>query len=190
VLVEAGFNESAALFANVAPGIFAVLGGVIALKMMDRLNRRTTFIAGLTLTTACHVLIGLASITLPVGNPVRPWAILVLVVAFVFSNATFLNVAVWVYLSEIFPLHMRGLGTGISILALWTTNAFLGLYFPSLVNTVGITGSFFLFAALGVVALIFVYTQVPETRGRTLEALEEDVSTGSIYIGSSMKRGR
>ena len=100
--------------------------------------------------------------------------ILVLVVAFVLSMQTFLNIAVWVWLAEVFPLHMRGLGIGISVFFGWITNGFLALFFPSLVAGIGITGSFFLFAAIGVVALLFVYTQVPETRGRSLEALEED----------------
>ena len=57
------------------------------------------------------------------------------------------------------------------------------MYFPSLVEGIGITGSFFLFAAIGAGALLFVWTQVPETRGRSLEALEEDVTTGEIYVG-------
>lgn len=187
VLIEAGFDQSAALIANVAPGVFIVIGALIALKMIDRMNRRTTFILGFALTTVCHFLIAIAAAVFPVGDPLRPYIILFLVVAFVFSMATFLNVAVWVYFSEIFPLHMRGIGSGISILALWMTNAFLGLYFPTLVEAVGITGSFYFFAGVGVLALIFVITQVPETRGRTLEALEEDVSTGSIYIGENKK---
>ena len=76
---------------------------------------------------------------------------------------------------------MRGFGIGVSIFALWTANGVLSLYFPSLVDSVGITGTFFLFAGVGALALVFVYTQVPETRGRTLEALEEDVTTGAIY---------
>lgn len=181
VLIESGFDQSAALIANIAPGIIAVIGGIIALRLMDRLDRRKTFIIGLSLTTACHLLIGLASITLPPGNPARPYVILFLVVAFVGSMQTFLNVAVWVYLSEIFPLHMRGLGIGISVLMLWITNGFLSLYFLPLVDAVGLTGTFFLFAGVGVLALIFVITSVPETRGRTLEELEEDVSTGAIY---------
>ena len=65
----------------------------------------------------------------------------------------------------------------------WTTKGFLALFFPFLVSGIGITGSFFLFAAIGVGALLFVWTQVPETRGRSLEALEEDVTTGEIYVG-------
>lgn len=46
---------------------------------------------------------------------------------------------------------------------------------------VGISGTFFLFAAVGVIALMFVITQVPETRGITLEKLEEGVSSGTVY---------
>ncbi|MCD1144779.1 sugar porter family MFS transporter [Kocuria sp. LUK] len=181
VLIESGFSASAALIANIAPGVIAVVGGFIALAMMDRLDRRKTFVIGFSLTTTCHLLIGIASVVLEEGNPLRPFVILALVVAFVGSMQTFLNVAVWVYLSEVFPLHMRGFGIGVSIFALWVANGVLSLYFPSLVDAVGITGTFFLFAGVGVLALIFVATQVPETRGRTLEALEEDVSTGAIY---------
>jgi sugar porter (SP) family MFS transporter len=181
VLVESGFDESAALIANIAPGVIAVVGGLIALAMMDRLDRRKTFIIGFSLTTTCHLLIGVFSMVLPVGDPLRPWVILFLVVAFVGSMQTFLNIAVWVYLSEIFPLHMRGIGMGISVFALWIMNGFLSLYFLSLVEWVGINGTFFIFAGVGALALLFVITQVPETRGRTLEALEEDVTTGAIY---------
>jgi hypothetical protein len=79
---------------------------------------------------------------------------------------------------------MRGLGIGISVFFGWTTNGFLALYVPTLIENIGITGTFFLFAAVGAVALVFVVTQVPETRGRSLEALEEDVSTGAIYTVS------
>ncbi|WP_309125221.1 sugar porter family MFS transporter [Kocuria sp.] len=181
VLIESGFEAGAALIANIAPGVIAVVGGFIALAMMDRLDRRKTFMIGLALTTTCHLLIGTFSFVLEVGNPLRPWVILALVVAFVGSMQTFLNVAVWVYLSEVFPLHMRGFGMGVSIFMLWVANGVLSLYFPSLVAAVGITGTFFIFAGFGVLSLIFVHTQVPETRGRTLEALEEDVSTGAIY---------
>ncbi|MDQ1059977.1 major inositol transporter-like SP family MFS transporter [Arthrobacter globiformis] len=182
VLVEAGFSSSGALIANIAPGVIAVVGGIIALTMMQRVNRRTTLLLGFTLTTICHFLIGIASIALPVGNPARPFVILFLVVAFVGSMQTFLNIAVWVMLSEIFPLHIRGFAIGVSIFCLWIANAFLGLFFPTLVASVGITGTFFMFGVVGILALIFIYTQVPETRGRTLEALEEDVTTGAIYL--------
>ncbi|WP_237225138.1 sugar porter family MFS transporter [Rothia nasisuis] len=182
VLIESGFAANAALIANIAPGVVAVIGGFIALYMMDRVDRRKTFAIGLTLTTTCHVLIGVFSMVLPVGNAARPFVLLFLVVAFVASMQTFLNVAVWVWLAEIFPLHMRGIGIGVSVFFGWTVNGFLALFFPTLIEGLGITGVFFLFAGIGALALLFVVTQVPETRGRTLEALEEDVTTGAIYV--------
>jgi major inositol transporter-like SP family MFS transporter len=190
VLIEAGFTADAALVANISAGVAAVVGGLIALYNMDRLDRRKTFVIGLSLTTTCHFLIGIASMLLPVGNPLRPYVLLFLVVAFVFSMQTFLNVAVWVWLAEIFPLHMRGLGIGIAVFFGWSTNAVLALFFPALVEGIGITGVFFLFAGIGVAALIFVITQVPETRGRSLESLEEDVETGAIYNFRKASRAR
>ncbi|KAB1658027.1 sugar porter family MFS transporter [Pseudoclavibacter chungangensis] len=191
VLIESGFDESAALIANIAPGIVAVIGGFIALYMMDRVDRRKTFAIGLTLTTTSHLLIGFASMLLPVGNPARPFVILALVVLFVLSMQTFLNVAVWVWLAEAFPLHMRGLGIGVSVFFGWTTNGFLSLFFPSLIAAVGITGAFFIFAGVGAIALLFVITQVPETRGVTLEKLEVGVTTGAIFtVPATRKRRR
>ncbi|WP_347755583.1 sugar porter family MFS transporter [Agrococcus sp. ProA11] len=181
VLVESGFSEQAALVANIAPGVIGVIGGFIALWMMDRVDRRTTFLLGFGLTTVFHLLIGIASVLLEPGNPIRPFVILVLVVAFVGSIQTFLNVATWVYLSEIFPLRMRGLGIGIAASANWVINGTLALWFPTLVEATGITGTFFLFAAVGALAVLFVATQVPETRGRTLEGLEADITSGSAY---------
>ncbi|NHI16281.1 sugar porter family MFS transporter [Microbacterium excoecariae] len=184
ILTESGFEQNAALIANIAPGVIAVVGGVIALYLMDRVDRRKTIITGFTLTTISHVLIGVASMVLPEDSAARPFVILALVVIFVGSMQTFLNIAVWVYIAEVFPLHMRGVGTGVSIFMLWITNGFLSLYFPSMVEGMGITGTFFLFAGVGVVALIFVITQLPETRGRTLEQLEEGVTTGTIFTMS------
>ncbi|WP_200792248.1 sugar porter family MFS transporter [Agrococcus sp. Marseille-P2731] len=184
VLVEAGFEQTAALIANIAPGVIAVIGGLIALRLMDRLDRRTTLLAGFSLTTACHLLIGGASLLLQPGDPLRPWVILVLVVAFVGSMQTFLNVATWVYLSEIFPLHMRGVGIGVAVFAHWIANGTIALTFPSLVAGVGITGTFFLFAGVGALALAFIATQVPETRGRTLESLEADIASGAVFSRS------
>ncbi|KAA9394290.1 sugar porter family MFS transporter [Kocuria coralli] len=182
ILIEAGFSGDAALIANISAGVAAVVGGFIALYNMDRLDRRLTFAIGLTLTTTCHLLIGISSIVMPEDAAYRPYVLLLLIVAFVFSMQTFLNVAVWVWLAEIFPLHMRGLGIGISVFFGWTTNGLLALFVPTLISTIHITGTFFLFAAVGLLALLFVVRFVPETRGITLEKLEEDVSTGAIHI--------
>ncbi|MGO3090378.1 MAG: sugar porter family MFS transporter [Galactobacter sp.] len=181
VLIESGFDSSAALIAQIGPGIIAVVGGIIALMMMDRFDRRKTFLTGLTLTTVSHVLIAVSANVFPVGNAARPYVILLLVIIFVGSMQTFLNVAVWVYISEIFPLRMRGFGSGVSIFFLWIVNGFLSLFFASLLEGLGLTGTFALFAVLGALSWVFVKFAVPETRGHTLEQLDEAVTTGAIY---------
>ena len=180
VLEESGFSETAALLANTVFGLAAVIGGIIALRNMDRMDRRKTFFIGLSLTTICHCLVGIAGMLLPEGNPARPYVILVLVTLFVLSMQSFLNIAVWVWLAEIFPLEIRGLAIGIAVFFGWFVNGLLALYVPTLLNALGL-GTFFLFAVIGVIMLGFLWHEVPETRGRSLESLEEDLLDGEIY---------
>jgi major inositol transporter-like SP family MFS transporter len=180
VLEESGFTEAAALIANTVFGLAAVIGGIFALRNMDRMDRRKTFFIGLFLTTICHCLTGIAGMLLPAGNPARPYVIAVLVTLFVLSMQSFLNIAVWVWLAEIFPLEIRGLAIGIAVFFGWFVNGLLALYVPTLLNALGL-GTFFLFAAIGVIMLGFLWHEVPETRGRSLESLEEDLLDGEIY---------
>lgn len=180
LLAESGFSESMLGWVNIAPGVIAVIGGAIALSLMDRINRRTNFLYGTGLTALSHVLIAIAMTLLPVGNVARPWVFLALIVVLIGSIQLFLNIAVWVYLSEVFPLHMRGIGMGISVFVLWVANGTLALLVPSIVGTLGM-GLFILFAIANVLSFLFVLKFVPETRGRSLEELEEDVTTGAIY---------
>lgn len=181
VLEESGMSAEMAVVANIAFGAVAVIGGLIALRNMDRLDRRTTFIIGLSLTTTFHILIAVAGSLLPEGNSVRPVAIMILVVGFVLSMQTFLNVAVWVWLAEIFPVRMKGIGTGIAVFFGWGINGVLALFFPALVSGVGITVTFLIFAVVGAFALGFVAKFVPETRGRSLEELDQAIFSGQIF---------
>jgi len=180
VLEASGFSEEKALVAATFFGLAAVIGGIIALRNMDRLDRRKTFFIGLFLTTICHCLVGIAGLVIPVDNPIRPYVIAVLVFCFVLSMQSFLNIAVWVWLAEIFPLAIRGLAIGIAVFFGWFVNGLLALFIPSLVDSLGIS-TFFLFAILGVILLGFLWHEVPETRGRSLETLEEGLLDGSIY---------
>ncbi|CAM2792023.1 sugar porter family MFS transporter [Actinomyces slackii] len=180
VLEEAGFGRGGALIANIAPAAISVITAIIALQMMDRFSRRKTFLWGYGLVAFSHVLIGTTAELMPEGGA-KPYVLLFLIVFFVGSMQLCLNVATWVTLSEIFPLKMRAFGMGVSVFILWMTNSALGLFFPTLIATIGMSGSFFTFAVLNAIAFLFVLTFVPETKGRTLEQLEEDVMSGKIF---------
>ena len=115
----------------------------------------------------------------------RPIVILVLVVGFVLSMQSFLNVAVWVWLAEIFPVQVKGIGCGISVFCGWAVNVVVALFFPTLVSGIGLTASFLIFAVVGALALIFIVKFVPETRGRSLEELDREIYSGRIFSRQS-----
>ena len=181
LLTDAGFSASGALIANIANGVLSLTGVLVGFRLIRHFGRRTLLIVGFIGTTAAHLLIGVSSLLLPDGTG-RAYVILVFVVIFVFITQATIAPIVWLMLAEIFPQRFRGFGLGISVLFLWLANFAIGLLFPSVVASFGISTTFFVFAAIQVLSLIFVYTSAPETRGRSLEQVEEDLSTGTIAI--------
>lgn len=181
LLQEAGFSSNAAIIANVANGVLAVVGSALCLfVLIDRVPRRTMILGGLAATTTVHALITVAAVVMPHGTA-RAWVILVLCVTFVFCMQTALNVPVWVCLSELFPLRLRGIGMGICVTVLWLTNALLSYFFPRIVAAAGLQGMFGSFFVVGLIALFVLYRTLPNTSHRSLEELEEAFSGGDFH---------
>lgn len=173
LLETAGFSANAAVIANTLNGLFSVLGILVGLTLMNRINRRTLLLVGFTLTTTFHLLVGLSAYLLPDGNA-KSYLVLVFVILFVFSMQGTIGPLAWLILSEIFPLKIRSLAIGICVLVLWLANAVVSLLFPIVREAAGIANTFFGFAVLGILALVFVAKCVPETRNRSLEELEDE----------------
>jgi major inositol transporter-like SP family MFS transporter len=186
ILEEAGFSNNTAVILNILNGVFSLSGLAVGISLMNRVNRRTMLLAGLTGTTTAHLLIGLSSLLLAPGI-FRAYVILFFVVTFVFIMQGTLGPLVWLMLSEIFPLEMRGFGIGIAVFLLWITNFFVTLFFPTLVAGIGISYTFFVFAVIGALSFVFVWTMVPETRGRSLEELEEQFRQHGTPVQSAVK---
>lgn len=180
LLTQAGFSSDAAIVANVANGVLAVIGTAVCLFwVIDRVERRKLIIFGFCATTICHGLIMLTAALMPAGTT-RAYVILVLCVTFVFFMQMALNAPVWVCLSEMFPLRLRGFGMGISILCMWLMNATLTFSFPVITQTFGLQAMFGLFFVLGLVVIGFLWKFLPNTSGRSLEQLEESFSRGEF----------
>ncbi|MFB9565516.1 sugar porter family MFS transporter [Saccharopolyspora hordei] len=176
LLQTAGFSSNGAVIANTANGLFSVLGVSVGIALINKIDRRVMLIGGFALIAAFHVLVGASSLLLP-ESPTKPYVILLFVVAFVFSMQGTLGPLVWLMLSEIFPLGIRSFAMGVSVFTLWMANAGVTFGFPPTVAAVGIAPTFFIFAAIGVLGIVFTLTQVPETRGKTLEEFEAEVRT-------------
>ncbi|NYE00104.1 sugar porter (SP) family MFS transporter [Kineosphaera limosa] len=180
LLREAGFSSNAAIIANIANGVLAVVGTALCLFfVIDRVPRRKLILFGFCATTTIHLLITVAATILPAGLT-RAYVILFLSVTFVFFMQTCLNAPVWVALSEMFPLRLRGFGMGISVLCMWLTNAALTFLFPVIVGIFGLQGIFGLFVVVGLIALTFLWKMLPNTSGRSLEQLEESFMAGDF----------
>jgi MFS transporter, sugar porter (SP) family len=180
VLTMAGFSANAALVANVGNGILAVLGTALCFLLIDRFPRRKLILLGFALTTTIHALIVAASSLLPDGTT-KAVVILVLMVTFIGCMQCFLNMPMWVLMSELFPQRLRGLGMGLSVFALWIMNTVITFLFPILVARIEIKGTFLIFVFLGLIAIAWIKFMVPETGNRSLEQLEKDFSEGRFH---------
>ena len=85
----------------------------------------------------------------------------------------------WLMISEIFPLELRGPAMALCTVANWSFNFIVSYTFLTLVDDLGKAGTFWLYAIVGVIAIIFFAKLVPETKGKSLEEIQDDVGADS-----------
>jgi len=171
ILAEAGFDRTGALTANILNGVISVAATFVGIYLLDIVGRRPMLLCGLVGTTTSLLLIGLFSHVLE-PSPMRGYLILMSMGLFLAFMQGLIAPTVWVMLAEMFPLAIRGFAIGIAGSVLWLVNFVIGLLFPTLVASIGIDSTFFVFAAMGVFSLLFVKLYLPETKGRSLEDIE------------------
>ena len=108
-----------------------------------------------------------------------PWLALVALLVYIAGFAVGLGPVFWLMISEIFALRIRGPAMATSTVANWSANFVISFTFLTLVSAIPRAGTFWVYAALGLVALVVFYRQVPETKGRSLEEVEEEVGATS-----------
>ncbi|MCM3440337.1 sugar porter family MFS transporter [Metabacillus halosaccharovorans] len=172
ILKDAGFDTGAALIGNIANGLISVLATFVGIWLLGKVGRRPMLLTGLLGTTSALLLIGLFSIALE-GTAALPYVVLSLTVLFLAFQQGAISPVTWLMLSEIFPTRLRGLGMGVSVFCLWIVNFLIGLLFPVLLASVGLSTTFFVFVGLGIIAMTFVVKFLPETKGLSLEQLED-----------------
>ncbi|MBU8789343.1 sugar porter family MFS transporter [Oceanobacillus caeni] len=172
ILRDAGFGTQAALIGNVANGAIAVIAVIIGIGLLGKFGRRPMLIVGQIGVIVSLTLIAIFSNVLA-GTAALPYVVLSLTVTFLAFMQGAIAPVTWLMLAEIFPLRLRGLGMGVSVFLLWMTNFVISFLFPILLEFVGLSVTFFVFAVLNVLAVLFVVKYVPETKGVSLEELEQ-----------------
>lgn len=173
ILQLAGFDQQAALVGQIANGVISVLATFVGIWLLGKVGRRPMLLTGLVGTTVSLLLVGVFSSALD-GSPALPFVVLGLTITFLAFQQGAVSPVTWLMLAEIFPARIRGFAFGLAALVLWLTNFVVGFLFPQLVDALGISTTFFLFFAVGIGGVVFVKLCLPETRGRSLEALERD----------------
>ena len=173
ILQDSGFETKAALIGNVANGVISVIAVIVGMSIMHKVNRRTMFLTGLIGVTIALLSIGIATLTLA-ESPILPYIVLSMTVLYLAFFQGAIGPLTWLTLSEIFPARLRGMGMGLSVLFLWISNFLVGLFFPVLLNVIGLSATFFTFSLFGVLGIIFIKKLLPETRGLSLEQIEQN----------------
>ena len=146
--------------------------------LLKYVGRRKLLLTGLVGTTTSLTAFALSYLLIPDTNPARAWVILTCIVVFVGFMQCCIGTVTWLYMSEIFPLNVRGVGMGVCAWILWMMTFVVGLTFPILTDSLGVAYTILIFVVLQVIALVWVYRVAPETKDKTLEELEHYFRTG------------
>jgi MFS family permease len=173
ILRSAGFSTaSGAILATAGIGVVNVIMTLVAMRLIDRLGRRVLLLVGLVGMFLALAALGLA-FALPRLSGGLGWIAVVSLMVYVGAFAIGLGPIFWLLIAEIYPLRMRGRAMSVATTLNWGSNLLVALTFLTLVELLGSAGRFWLYALLSVGAFAFTYFLVPETKGRTLEQIQE-----------------
>jgi SP family arabinose:H+ symporter-like MFS transporter len=100
------------------------------------------------------------------------YGLLLFILMYIACFAASYGPVTWVVISEIFPIKMRGVAMSVATFALWVAVYIVTQLFPILLESAGAAPTFWIFGTMSLLAFFFVWSQVPETKGRTLEEIE------------------
>ena len=169
ILKGAGFDFDNALKFQVAIGLINLIFTALALWKIDSWGRRKLLIGGMSSVCISLIIIG---ILFSMSDVSGIWIVIMFCV-YMASLAFSINAVIWVLLGEIYPNRLRGRAMSIATFANWGTNFITAFIFPWFVAQIGMNYGFFVFAGFCFVATIFFYKVVPETKGKTLEEIEQ-----------------
>ena len=170
IFVGAGFDVDGMFINIVITGIANVIFTIIALYTIEKWGRRTLILLGAG---------GLGLIYLTLGTcyflEVKGVMMVVLVVSAISVYAMTLGPVTWTLLAEIFPNHIRGIAMATCTFALWVGCCTLTFSFPSMNAALGSSGTFWIYSAICACAFIFLFRNCSETKGKSLEELEQEL---------------
>jgi len=158
--------------------VFVLAATVLAISLIDKIGRRRIYFIGLSGMIVSLIGTGLAFyLESKLGSSLKYIALMTILIynsSFAFS----LGPLGWLIISEIFPMKVRGIGMSIGSLSNWFFNAVVAFTFLKLVNAFTPAGAFWLYASIGMAAVVWGYFYIPETKDVSLEKIEDHWRAG------------
>lgn len=167
-------NTDGALLLTIIVGIVNFLFTIVAVKTVDKYGRKPLMIIGALGMAVAMFSLGFVFFTGATG-----YLALACMMVYVASFAVSWGPVTWVLLSEIFPNKIRGRAMSIAVAAQWIANYLVSLTFPMMDDNTYLTEQFnhgfayWVYGGMSILAMLFVWKFIPETKGKTLEEMED-----------------
>ncbi|HET7172553.1 MAG TPA: sugar porter family MFS transporter [Gaiellales bacterium] len=175
ILSFSGNSASSAIGQTVFIGVTNLVFTIVAILLLDRLGRRFFLLAGTIGLAIALAVLGAFFLSSTLQDSVSYLSLVALIV-YIACFAIGLGPVFWLMISEIFPLELRGPAMAVCTVANWSFNFLISFTFLTLVDAIGKTATFWLYGVVAVIAVVFFALKVPETMGRSLEQIQEDVT--------------
>lgn len=166
-------SNTMSIVPSLITAVFVLLFTILSISLIDKIGRRKIYFIGLTGMVLSLLATGLAFYAgEDLGGNLKYFA-LVTILFFNSCYAFSLGPLGWLLISEIFPMKVRGAGMSIGSMTNWFVNGVVAFTFLKLVNALTPAGAFWVYACVGILGLIWGYFYIPETKGITLESIED-----------------
>jgi len=139
----------------------------VAINFVDKMGRKTLLLLG-----GAGMCLSLGMVGLAFHFGWTGYGLLVFILLYIACFAASYGPVTWVVISEIFPIKMRGVAMSVATFALWIAVYLVTQTFPILLESAGAAATFWIFGGMSLLAFFFVWSQVPETKEKTLEEIE------------------
>lgn len=180
IFETAGLGESTSLLSSIGVGLINLIFTMLGVYLIDKAGRKQLLIMG-----SIGYIISLSLVSMAFLYHWGGLWVPIFLFLFIASHAIGQGAIIWVFISEIFPNHLRASGQAFGSSTHWVLAAIIPSLIPVLFSTVGPAMVFGFFAIMMVVQLFFAIFMMPETKGKSLEELSEELAPGKR---STMKK--
>ena len=170
ILNDAGVSLSNSLQSQIIFGAANLAFTLIAVWKVDQLGRRPLYLIGTAAAALSLMAVGACMYTENTQGLLLPLSVVIFLASFAFS----IGPLKFVVAAEIFPAHIRGRAVALSIMVMWVADTVIGQLTPVLLESIGAGFTFWFFAFWCVLAFVVVYRLLPETKGKSLDEIQDE----------------